>query len=87
MSSFIAVLTQALTALVAFLNFKNKSMYYSVLRLSRAKQAELINEIEKLRKIGTNSSNDHADLLRRELIDEQRFADDLSAYYSKTKAE
>lgn len=87
MGSIIAILTQVLSALAAYLQLRNKSVYYNTQRLSRAKQKELINEIEKLRSIGTNDSNDRADLLRSELIDEQRFADDLSAYYSKTKGE
>lgn len=79
--SFTAILAQALTALAAYLQLKNKSMYYNTMRLSRAKQQELQNEIEKLRGLGTNDSNDRADLLRAELLDEQRFSNDLSTYY------
>ena len=79
----LSIIKEALTALTAYLQLKNKSMFYNVTRLSRAKQKEVINEIEKLRNTGTNASNDHADLLRNELIDERRFLDDISAYYFK----
>jgi hypothetical protein len=81
----LGIIKEALAALTAYLQLKNKSMYYNVTRLSRAKQKEVINEIEKLRTAGTNASNDRADLLRNELLDERRFLDDISAYYNKVE--
>jgi hypothetical protein len=80
------LIKHTLIALTAYLQLKNKSMFYSITRLSRAKQKELINEIEKNRNTGTNDSNDHADLLRKELIDEQRFFDNISTYYNKIES-
>jgi len=82
----IELIKQALVALTAYLQLKNKSMFYSITRLSRAKQKELINEIEKNRTTGTNASNDYADLLRNELLDERKFFDNISAYYSKIES-
>ena len=83
----IELIKHTLVALTAYLQLKNKSMFYSITRLSRAKQKELINEIEKNRAIGTNISSDHADLLRNELLDERKFFDNISAYYSKIESE
>ena len=57
-------------------------MFYNITSASRDKQKELINEIEKNRNIGTNASSDRADLLRKELVDERKFFDNISAYYS-----
>lgn len=61
-------------------------MFYNITNASRDKQKELINEIEKNRNIGTNASNDRADLLRKELVDERKFFDNISAYYSKIES-
>jgi hypothetical protein len=80
------LIKHTLIALTAYLQLKNKSMFYSITRLSRAKQKELINEIEKNRNTGTNDSNDYADLLRKELIDEQRFFENISTYYNKIES-
>lgn len=82
----LSVIKEALSALTAYLQLKNKTMFYNVTRLSRAKQKELINEIEKLRNAGTNDSSDRADLMRDELLDERRFLNDISAFYTKAES-
>lgn len=78
----IGLIKNALLALTAFLELKSKAFYYDIMQKSRTRQKELINEIEKLRAAGTNSSNDRADLLRAELLDEKRSAEHISAFYS-----
>lgn len=78
----IGLIKSALQALTAFLELKSKAFYYDIMQQSRTRQKELINEIEKLRTTGTNSSNDRADLLRSELMEEKRRAEHLSAFYS-----
>jgi hypothetical protein len=78
----IGLIKSALLALTAFLELKSKAFYYDIMQKSRTRQKELINEIEKLRASGTNSSNDRADLLRAELLEEKRSAEHLSTFYS-----
>jgi hypothetical protein len=78
----IGLIKSALLALTAFLELKSKAFYYDIMQKSRARQKELINEIEKLRATGTNSSSDRADILRAELLEEKRSAEHLSTFYS-----
>jgi hypothetical protein len=74
----------ALRALVAYLELRNKTHYHRVVTESRDKQKNLINEIETLRIAGDVDSNDRADLLRDELLDEKRHLKHLSAFYLKS---
>jgi hypothetical protein len=78
----IGLIKSALLALTAFLELKSKAFYYDIMQKSRARQKELINEIEKLRATSTNSSSDRADILRAELLEEKRSAEHLSTFYS-----
>jgi hypothetical protein len=78
----VGLIKNALLALTAFLELKSKAFYYDIMQKSRARQKELINEIEKLRATGTNSSSDRADILRAELLEEKRSAEHLSTFYS-----
>tara|TARA_R110002124_G_scaffold131542_6_gene293754 strand:- start:1374 stop:1646 length:273 start_codon:yes stop_codon:yes gene_type:complete len=73
-----------LRALVAYLELRNKTHYHRVVTESRDKQKNLINEIETLRIAGDVDSNDRADLLRDELLDEKRHLEHLSAFYLKS---
>ena len=78
------IIKNVLRALAAYLELKNKAFYYKIVTDSRKKQKDLFNEIETLRSSGTNDSNDRADLLRDELLDEQRHLKHLSAAYSES---
>ena len=78
------IIKNVLRALAAYLELKNKAFYYKIITDSRKKQKDLFNEIETLRSTGTNDSNDRADLLRDELLDEQRHIKHLSAAYSES---
>lgn len=78
----ISLIKSVLSALTAYLELKNKSFYYDIIQKSKARQKELINEIEELRNKGTNDSNDHADLLRSEFINERKTLEHLSAIYT-----
>lgn len=82
----LSIIKEVLSALTAYLQLKNKTILYNITRLSRAKQTELINEIEKLRTTGTNDSSDRADLMRNELLDERRFLNDISTFYTKAES-
>jgi hypothetical protein len=77
-----SLIKNALIALTAFLELKNKAFYYDIIQQSRSRQKDIVNEIEKLRSTGTNSSNDRADLLRAELLAEKRYIEHLSTVYS-----
>jgi len=78
----IGLIKNALSALTSFLELKNKAFYYDIIEKSKNRQKELTNEIEKLRAKGTNDSNDRADILRTELINERKILEHLSAVYS-----
>lgn len=78
----ISLIKNALLALASYLELKNKAFYYDIIQKSKNRQKELINEIENLRARGTNDSNDRADILRTELINERKTLEHLSAVYS-----
>ena len=80
----IGIIKNVLRSLAAYLELKNKAFYYKIVTDSRKKQKDLFNEIETLRSAGTDASNDRADLLRDELLDEQRHLKHLSAAYSES---
>ena len=82
--SLFGIIKNVLRSLAAYLELKNKTFYYKIITDSRKKQKDLFNEIETLRSTGTNDSNDRADLLRDELLDEQRHLKHLSAAYSES---
>ena len=73
-----------LRALVAYLELRNKTHYHRVVTESRDKQKNLINEIETFRTAGDVNSNDRADILRDELLDEKRHLKHISAFYLKS---
>ena len=79
---FISLIKNALCALTSYLELKNKAFYYDIIQKSKARQKELTNEIEELRAKGTNDSNDRADILRSELINERKTLEHLSTFYS-----
>ena len=80
----LGIIKNVFRSLAAYLELKNKAFYYKIVTDSRKKQKDLFNEIETLRSSGTNDSNDRADLLRDELLDEQRHLKHLSAAYSES---
>ena len=77
------IIKNVLRSLAAYLELKNKAFYYKIVTDSRKNQKNLINEIETLRAAGTDASNDRADLLRDELLDEKRHLKHISATYSE----
>ena len=78
------IIKGVLKALTAYLELRNKTHYHRVVSESRDKQKKLINEIETLRTAGDVDSNDRADILRDELLDEKRHLEHLSAFYLKS---
>lgn len=85
--NFVDLIRSALKALTAYLELKNRAFYYDILEKSRNRQQSLINEIEKLRSSGTNDSNNRADILRAQLLEERRVSEHLSTFYSQTGKE
>ena len=82
--NFVDLIRSALKALTAYLELKNRAFYYDILEKSRNRQQSFINEIEKLRSSGTNDSNNRADILRAQLLEERRIFEHLSTFYSQT---
>ena len=78
------IIKGVLRALTAYLELRNKTHYHRVVSESRDKQKKLINEIETLRTAGDVDSNDRADILRDELLDEKRHLEHLSTFYLKS---
>tara|TARA_R110002020_G_scaffold150847_5_gene327724 strand:+ start:701 stop:973 length:273 start_codon:yes stop_codon:yes gene_type:complete len=78
------IIKGVLKALTSYLELRNKTHYHRVVTESRDKQKNLINEIETLRTNGDGDSNDRADILRDELLDEKRHLEHLSAFYLKS---
>ena len=85
--NFVDLIRSALKALTAYLELKNRAFYYDILEKSRNRQQSFINEIEKLRSSGTNDSNNRADILRAQLLEERRVFEHLSTFYSQTGKE
>lgn len=77
------LITQLLKLLTNYFELKNKSFYYDILEKSRSKQQKLAEEIEKLRDLGTQESNDRANTLLLLLRSERKWVENISAYYTK----
>jgi len=71
-----------LSALNAYLQLRNKAFYYDITQKSRAKQQNIINEIESLRGKRTSAATERADLLQSELIAEKQYIEHISAFYN-----
>jgi hypothetical protein len=77
------LLISFLKAITLYLELKNKSFYYDILEKSRKKCFELAEEIEQLRSEGSQHSTDRADILLLQLKSEKKYAEHLTAQYSK----
>jgi hypothetical protein len=84
---FISLIKNALLALTSYLELKNRAFYYDIIEKSRNRQKDIIDEIEKLRSIGTNDSNNRADLLRAQLLEERETIKHLSTFYTSPRKE
>lgn len=73
----VGLIKAVLQLCIVYLELKNKSFFYDILEKSKARQQTLINELEKLREVGTNASNDAADVVRADLTQEIAFAKHL----------
>lgn len=78
----LGLIKSAIQALTSYLELKRIAFYYDIVQKSRNNQKQLIDEIEKLRKIDTDDSNDRADILRDALAEEKRTLINLSTFYS-----
>jgi hypothetical protein len=79
----ISLITQLLTLLNNYFELKNKSFYYDILQKSKDKQQNLVQEIEKLRDVGTQESNDRANTLLLLLEQERNWIENTTTYYTK----
>lgn len=78
-----SLIKSVLKSLELYLTLKNKKFYYDLHKEHKKTEAELINEIEKLRSTGSSNDADRADILRRQLENEYQEFKHLSAFYSK----
>lgn len=81
----LALIKTLITTLNLYLKLKNRVFYADLIKSSKKKQKDLINEIEKLRADGDSDSTDRADFLFRELVSEKRDIKHLSAVYAPTE--
>lgn len=79
-----AAISNLFRAITAYFELKNRSFYYDILVKSKQQQKELIAEIEKLRASRNIADADAADIVRMQLLQEQRFCKHLSATYAAT---
>lgn len=84
MITIVSLITQLLGLLNNYFELKNKSFYYDILEKSRNKQQKLAEEIEKLRDVGTQESNDRANTLLLLLEQERNWIENTTTYYTKT---
>tara|TARA_R100001460_G_scaffold104207_1_gene149769 strand:+ start:695 stop:946 length:252 start_codon:yes stop_codon:yes gene_type:complete len=78
-----SLIKSVLKSLELYLTLKNKKFYYDLHRQHKKTEAELINEIEKLRSTGSSNDADRADILRRQLENEYQEFKHLSTFYSE----
>lgn len=78
------IIISLLKALLSFIQLKNVSFYYDAVQKSRQIQKQYEDEIENLRNNPSNDNSDRADLLRGYLMEEKRFIESISAFYSDT---
>lgn len=78
MISLIKTLAQSLKL---YLALKNKLAFSEITEKHNKKKNELIEEIERLRSIGDNNSNDRADFLRQQLRAENKQFKHISAVF------
>jgi hypothetical protein len=81
-----AAIANLFRAVAAYFELKNRSFYYDILIKSKQQQKELISEIEKLRASRNLDDARAADVVRMQLLQEQRFSKHLSATYAATDA-
>ena len=79
-----AVLANLFKAIELYFQLKNRSFYYDILIKSKTQQKQLIEDIERLRATRKPDDAADADLLRVQLLQEQRFCKHLSATYAAT---
>jgi len=65
-----SLLKSLLKSIELYLALRNKLAFFEITEKHNRKKNELIEEIEKLRAIGDNDSNDRADFLRGQLATE-----------------
>ncbi len=82
-----SLIGNALKALHAYLELRNRTFYYDIFTKSKEKQRKLIYEIEKYRGDQTDSSTQLADLLQSELIAEKQYIKHLSTFYDNPDGE
>ena len=76
--SLIKTLAQSLKL---YLALKNKLAFFEITEKHNKRKNELIEEIEKLRAVGDNESNDRADFLRGQLRTENNQFKHISAVF------
>ena len=80
-----SIISNLLGLIQAYFLLKNKELFSKIYEDHQKKKEKYIYEIEKNRNIGTNQSNDVADVLRSKLSEESRQFEHLSTLYLKAQ--
>lgn len=76
-----SLLKSLLKSIELYLALRNKLAFFEITEKHNKKKNELIEEIERLRAIGDNDSNDRADFLRGQLATENNQFKHISAVF------
>ena len=76
-----SLLKSLLKSIELYLALRNKLAFFEITEKHNKKKNELIEEIEKLRAVGDNDSNDRADFLRGQLATENNQFKHISAVF------
>tara|TARA_B100000497_G_C7668737_1_gene403375 strand:+ start:1561 stop:1830 length:270 start_codon:yes stop_codon:yes gene_type:complete len=68
----VSLIKSVLKSVELYLKLRNKLAFSEITREYNKRKNELVEEIEKLRSIGDNESNDRADFLRGQLLTENK---------------
>jgi hypothetical protein len=81
------LIKSVLKSVELFLKLKNKKFYYDLYLDHKAREEELVYQIEEFRESGDSNDADRADILRKHLKYQREQFEHLSAFYSKTEEE
>jgi len=81
----VSLIKSVLKSVELYLKLRNKLAFSEITEKHNKRKYELIEEIEKLRDIGDNESNDRADFLRGQLLTENKQFKHISAVFLESE--
>lgn len=79
--AILQLITSLIKSLELYLTLKNKKFFLDMFETHQTRELKLIQDIEKMRSLGTNDSNDKADLLRNQLLSERNDWEKIQKLY------